>query len=218
MKIGYVALAGFAFMIGISAQHTDVEIDHDYEYPTASADWSARQATNALAFSELAGDEDLETILEEFGAPDLEQSFGDVRLMMYRTRRVADDYLTTPDEASVLVFRGSELIGIQTEPTWFGGMQAKVDTDNWQQTQDRNRQAIAQLRFGALKDEVLAELGPADFVDRPLEALEVLAYRTRSVSSDYLTRRDLTRRDETTSLLFEDGIYVGLSHGAPRSH
>ncbi len=213
MKIGYVALAGFAFMIGISAQHSEVEIDHDYEYPTASTDWSARQATNAAAIAELAGDEDLEAILEKFGHPDLEQSFGDIRLMMYRTRRTADDYLTTPDEASVLVFRGSELIGIQTSPAWFGGVQATVDTDNWQELQNKNRYAIEQLRFGALKDEVLDELGPADFVDRPLDALEVLAYRTRSVSGDYLTRRD-----ETTSLLFEDGVYVGLSEGAPRSN
>lgn len=213
MKIGYVALAGFAFMIGISSQHTDVEVDHNWEYPTATGDWSARQAKNAAAFAELAGDEDLDTILGRFGPPDLEQSFGDIRLLMYRTRRTVDDYLTTPDEASVLVYRGTELIGIQTSPSWFGGIEVNVDRNDWQETQYKNRYAIEQLRFGASKDDVLDELGPADFVDRPLDGLEILAYRTRSVAGDYATRRD-----ETTSLLFEEGVYVGLSEGAPRSN
>ena len=131
---------------------------------------------------------------------------------MYRTRRASDDYLTTPAETAVFVFRGAERVGVQRDPGWFGGLQKRVTDTDWQDRQFRNRHAIETLRFGASKDEVLDELGTADFVDQPFEGLEVLAYRTREMASD-----SVTRRDETTSLLFEDGVYVGLSEGAARS-
>ena len=213
MKIGYVALAGIAFLVGISSQHTDVAIERDWEYPTPDGNWIERQAQNAATIAALDGTEDLGEIITQLGQPDLEQSFGDTRLLMYRARRASDDYMTTPDETAVLVVRGTELVGVQQRADWFGGITADVDRTGWQDQQQRNRAAIERLRFGASKDEVLEGVGPADFVDQPLEGLEILAYRTRSVASDYETRRN-----ETTSLLFEDGVFVGLAEGAPKSN
>ena len=84
--------------------------------------------------------------------------------------------------------------------------------DDWRDQQERNLDAIADLRVGLSRESVEAEMGRADIVEafvRDGEEFVVLRYRTQRRHGD-----GETTRDETTPLVFVDGDLVGWGEDA----
>ncbi len=82
-----------------------------------------------------------------------------------------------------------------------------VNNDSWKGEQRDNREAISHLQIGALRAEVLEELGTPDDSEaftREGEEVRVLFYRTQRRHSD-----GETTRDETTPLVFRNDLLVG---------
>lgn len=80
-------------------------------------------------------------------------------------------------------------------------------SDNWQERQRYNRRAIRELAVGDEINNVMAQMGDPDFMDvfmRDATEVRVLRYRTQHERSD-----GVTSEDETTPLVFEDGLLVG---------
>lgn len=78
---------------------------------------------------------------------------------------------------------------------------------SWRQEQRINRTAISRLEIGSPRSVVIAELGSPDdseAFNRDGEEIRVLFYRTQHRHSD-----GDTTRDETTPLVFENGLLVG---------
>ena len=78
---------------------------------------------------------------------------------------------------------------------------------SWRKDQRNNREAISRLEIGSPRSAVLAELGSPDdseAFNRDGEEIRVLFYRTQRRHSD-----GETTRDETTPLVFENGLLVG---------
>jgi len=90
-----------------------------------------------------------------------------------------------------------------------------VDRDDWRDAQDHNREAISQLKLGTASRDVVADLGTPDdseaFTDNGAE-VRVLFYRTTRRHAD-----GETSRDETTPLVFRDGLLVGWGKEAYRN-
>ncbi len=92
-----------------------------------------------------------------------------------------------------------------------------VNTDDWEQSdwykqQSRNADRIEALTLGDPEAEIVAFLGDADFVEsfvRGEKEYRVLHYRTHHVKHD-----GITTRDETTPVVFQDGILVGWGESA----
>ncbi|MBD3646121.1 MAG: DUF3192 domain-containing protein, partial [Pseudomonadales bacterium] len=82
----------------------------------------------------------------------------------------------------------------------------------WKHKQQRTLQSINELEMGRNIASVRTELGEPDFMDafqRDGSTFEVLYYRTRRVHSD-----GRTTRDETTPLVFANGVLVGWGPSA----
>ena len=204
MKLGYMVFAGVCTVVGLVFQYGDLEADISpgrYHYRPVGEHWQDRQDTNAMRLSQFGQGDAIAEIFDELGDPDFSQTFdNDVRILMYRTRSETSDLLTTPDETAVLVFHEGQLIGKKDSNDWFGGSRASVDRVNYDEQQTANSRKIEQLATGESRSSIIEKLGRPDFVDYPSEGLEILSYRTRSVSLE-----GFTGRDETTPLLLEDG-------------
>lgn len=82
-----------------------------------------------------------------------------------------------------------------------------VNLDDWEETQQENRERISQLNVGMHRSAVVEELGaPSDSeaFQHNGEEVRVLFYRTQRKHSD-----GNTSRDETTPLIFKDELLVG---------
>ena len=89
-------------------------------------------------------------------------------------------------------------------------------SDNWQRKQRENREAIAELQLGASIEVVRSELGSPDFSESFSSngrQYLILRYRTHHRNSD-----GETSTDETTPLVFEDGLLTGWGESAMKSH
>ncbi len=91
-----------------------------------------------------------------------------------------------------------------------------VNTDDWENDwhtrQHENAEKIDQLELGRTEGSVRTDFGKPDFVESFLrngDAFTVLYYRTRRVESD-----GVTSKDETTPLVFVDGVLVGWGDAA----
>lgn len=87
-----------------------------------------------------------------------------------------------------------------------------VDTDDHEQVERRNRTKLAALQPGADSIAVTGQLGAPDFTDMfsvDGQTWRVLRYRTHRVHAD-----GETTRDETTAVVFRDGILVGVGDEA----
>ena len=83
---------------------------------------------------------------------------------------------------------------------------------DWESQQKRNVRNIKQLELGRSQSAVEAEFGEPDLVEsfsRDGADYKVLFYRTQRVKQD-----GLTTRDETTPLVFHDGMLVGWGESA----
>ncbi len=92
-----------------------------------------------------------------------------------------------------------------------GGDEHREDK-HWHQDQERNERYIAQAQLGTSVNLIVAELGEAHFKDsfqRNGDLFDVLYYRTHHRHSD-----GKTTRDETTPLVFVDGVLVGYGDSA----
>jgi hypothetical protein len=76
----------------------------------------------------------------------------------------------------------------------------------------RNRAAISQLQLGSGFDAVRAQLGEPDFTEAFMVGqteVRILRYRTHRVRAD-----GDTTPDETTPLVFRDGVLSGIGEAA----
>ncbi len=81
---------------------------------------------------------------------------------------------------------------------------------SWRERQVENRKAISQLQLGTSINQITEQLGGADDSEgfkRDGKSYVVLYYRTTRRHQD-----GETTRDETTPLIFEDGLLVGWGH------
>ncbi len=79
--------------------------------------------------------------------------------------------------------------------------------EDWQVTQDKNRNLISELELGMSRSEVIGRLGTpndSEAFTSGGEEVRVLFYRTRHADSD-----GETTRSETTPLVFRGGKLVG---------
>ena len=79
-------------------------------------------------------------------------------------------------------------------------------SNSWEREQERNREAIADLALGTSVEQVRQTLGDPDFSEAYRNEGHdylILRYRTHHRHSD-----GDTTQDETTPLLFEDGVLV----------
>ncbi|MEO0424173.1 MAG: DUF3192 domain-containing protein, partial [Pseudomonadota bacterium] len=86
------------------------------------------------------------------------------------------------------------------------------ESEQWQTVQRTNDSYIDNLYLGTSKARVVADLGQPDFkeaFDRHGDVFEVLYYRTHHRKSD-----GKTTKEETTPLVFVDGILVGYGESA----
>ncbi len=99
-----------------------------------------------------------------------------------------------------------------------GGCVINVNSDdwkeenNWKERQERNERMINKMVLGKTRTSVEADLGTPDIVEsfvRSGETFTVLFYRTRHIDSD-----GLTTKDETTPLVFAEGLLVGWGDSA----
>ncbi|QOC22646.1 DUF3192 domain-containing protein [Wenzhouxiangella sp. AB-CW3] len=93
-----------------------------------------------------------------------------------------------------------------------GGSRGSSGESDWQQIERENRAAIARLSKGMYVDEVRSRMGTPDFLESFSRAdydYQVLFYRTHRVKAD-----GMTTRDETTPLIFADGLLVGWGEAA----
>lgn len=85
-------------------------------------------------------------------------------------------------------------------------------SSNWQQRQEDNRQAIAELGVGMAYSKVRDSMGKPDFkevFDNHGDNMMVLFYRTDSVKSD-----GVTSKAECTPLVFKNSQLVGWGNKA----
>lgn len=78
--------------------------------------------------------------------------------------------------------------------------------------ESRNRAAISRLELGAGFDAVRAQLGEPDFTEAFMVGqteVRILRYRTHRTHSD-----GDTTPDETTPLVFRDGVLAGIGESA----
>lgn len=88
----------------------------------------------------------------------------------------------------------------------------EYDDNDWKSRQVRNERAINRMELGRSESSIARELGEPDFVDafsRDGQAFKVLYYRTHRVRDD-----GVTTRNETTPLVFVDGVLVGWGETA----
>lgn len=86
------------------------------------------------------------------------------------------------------------------------------DPDDPKQVELRARTTLAALKPGAPIDEVLGPLGAPDFTQMFTvdgQTWRVLRYRTHRVHAD-----GETTRDETTPVIFRDGLLIGIGDEA----
>ncbi len=89
------------------------------------------------------------------------------------------------------------------------GNDAFQEDEKWEQAEKRNDSYISTIDLGTSSASVKADLGEPEYRDsfkRNNDTFEVLYYRTQHRHSD-----GETTRDETTPLVFVDGLLVG--HG-----
>ena len=125
---------------------------------------------------------------------------------MYRTRNTKNDFLTTIDETSPLMFQDKKLIGLSESDDWADSTRKAANTKTFVTDQANNAVGISQLGENDNRDAIIAKLGRPDFIDIPGENFEVLSYRTHSKSLD-----GYTSRDESTSLLLKYGVLLARS-------
>jgi len=92
------------------------------------------------------------------------------------------------------------------------GDDKESDHSNWKSIQQSNVKRIKQLELGRSLGSIESEFGTPDIVEsfqRDGNAYKVWFYRTRHVTSD-----GMTRRDETTPLVFIDEELVGWGESA----
>ena len=125
---------------------------------------------------------------------------------MYRTRNTKNDFLTTIDETSPLIFQDEKLLGLSQSEDWADSTRKTANTKTFAVEQAKNAVGISQLAEHDNRDTIVAKLGRPDFIDIPANNFEILSYRTHSTSLD-----GYTSRDESTSLLLKDGVLVARS-------
>ncbi len=92
------------------------------------------------------------------------------------------------------------------------GNESWDDEDQWEKRQDKNSKYISLLELGQSMASVQSDLGDPDLNEsfqRDGEEFRVIYYRTQHVNSD-----GLTTRDESTPLVFIDGVLVGWGNSA----
>jgi hypothetical protein len=90
------------------------------------------------------------------------------------------------------------------------------DRSHWQSQQKENRNYINSVDLGTGVKEVINALGEADFVEayeKDGKTVKVLFYRTHHKSSD-----GSTTKDETTPLVFVNGVLKGIGKKAYQNH
>lgn len=99
---------------------------------------------------------------------------------------------------------------------WINACVITVNTDDeydgWSSRQERNERTIKRLDLGRTLDSIENELGEPDFVEsfhRNDDTFKVLYYRTHRRHGD-----GRTTKDETTPLVFVDGVLVGWGESA----
>lgn len=88
----------------------------------------------------------------------------------------------------------------------------EYDDNDWRSRQVRNERAINRMELGRSQSSIVSELGEPDFVDafsRDGQSFKVLYFRTHRVTDD-----GATTRNETTPLVFVDGVLVGWGETA----
>ena len=96
-----------------------------------------------------------------------------------------------------------------------GGSRNSSEESGRKQVERENRETIAQLRDGVHIEEVRRRMGTPDFIEgfsREGHTWEVLFYRTHRVAAD-----GMTTRDETTPLVFQEGLLVSRGESAWRN-
>lgn len=93
-----------------------VDDDHmDRGWGAERDDWRQRQERNREAIAELELGRHIDSVVDELGPADFNESFVrdglTYRVLRYRTHRVHDDGRTTRDETEPLVFVDGELVG-----------------------------------------------------------------------------------------------------------
>lgn len=86
--------------------------DGDSHY---SSDWQDREVNNRKHISRLESGMSYEDVVRKMGVADFNELHQEnesvIRVLFYRTRRIAGDGVTTKDECTPLVFKNGELIG-----------------------------------------------------------------------------------------------------------
>ncbi|MCZ6887213.1 MAG: DUF3192 domain-containing protein [Gammaproteobacteria bacterium] len=212
MKFFYVAVAGAAVIAGAIYRDDDESADYSgtrddagvENYRPVGDDWRGRQAANTAYIASLAQNDRLEDVVQDLGDADFSQHYDNgVEVLMYRTRSERTDFLTTKDETAALVFQNGSLIGFRDSKHWFDGNRVKANVRTYRAEQADNRRKIRDLAVGEKRSDIIEKLGQPDFVDRPGDDLEILSYRTRSVSLE-----GSTSRNETTPVMLKDGVLL----------
>lgn len=111
------------------------------------------------------------------------------------------------------MFKAARLAALILSSTALTGCVVAIGNDGfqedeqWEQEQRRNDRYIDGVQLGTSINAIRADLGEADFQDsfqRDGEVFDVLYYRTHHSHSD-----GKTTRDETTPMVFVDGLLVG---------
>lgn len=111
------------------------------------------------------------------------------------------------------MFKAARLAALLLSSTVLSGCVVAIGNDGydedeqWEQSQKRNDRYITNVKLGASKTSIEADLGQPDYRDsfqRNGDTFEVLYYRTQHQHSD-----GKTTRDETTPLVFVDNLLVG---------
>lgn len=167
-----------------------------------SSDWVFEQRRNRKVVESLEPGWPLESVSGQMGDPVFSETYGDhFRVNYYRTHMDSADGYTDKRETTALVFEDDILVdwGLPNIAD-----ASTVVTGNWEAEQADNRKAIFELEEGATFNEAMAQLGEPSYRSEITEDVEILSFRTRSVSTD-----GVTSPNETTRLLFVDGIYRG---------
>lgn len=116
---------------------------------------------------------------------------------------MAPAYRTVFAVAAVALLSSGCVVAIKDGPSSYN-----ASSTGWQARQDLNRRVIPTLPLGTPVAEVIDRLGQPDFTEAFNDAdneFRALFYRTHHVKGD-----GRTTRDETTPLVFRDGVLHGL--------
>jgi len=171
--------------------------------------WETTQKNNAAFIANLADGTSPGEVIEALGKPQFDDAYSNnVEIMYYRTHHEHDDLYTTRDETTPLVFIDGKLVNHSRSAHGPAFDKSSANgSDHWSTRQDENATAIAMLKPGENRSDIIEKLGRPDFDDIVNSDFEVLSYRTRSVKSD-----GYTTREETTPLVFRREKLIAIGN------